>query len=463
MYDVVVVGGGTAGVSAAYNSAKQGLKTLLLEKKIHLGGAMTSGLVVPVMNAGASEINRDFYNILVEKMAEKGAQIDFDGNKGWFNPEILKIVLDELLTSVGVDIRFLTSIYGVKTDFNKKILSLDIQAEQITECINKTYSNNPSVIRDLNPELLFECINAIDDNNNSTENYRLLERIETRYVIDATGNCDVGKISGCEFIENLENEYQPISLRFIMGGVDVQRFGEFLLKVDNNRETSPVLNIDGKTYVSTAYTWDKDANWALGKFFEKAVTEGVLTDFDCNYFQVFSLACCDGGVAFNCPRILENLDITDNKGLSKALIQARESIYRLANFCKKTFPGFENAYISNIADDIGVRISRRIMGKYFYTERDLKEGKTFDNPVLMANYPIDVHSKDRDKSYFEKVGYYQLPLECLMSRDYDNLFVVGRCLSADFKAQAALRVQQSCFSMGEGVAKYIAAIMKEDL
>lgn len=462
MYDVVVVGGGTAGVSAAYTSAKFGLKTLLIEKKIHLGGTMTSGLVVPVMNAGASEINRDFYNILVKKMAEKGAQIDFDGNKGWFNPEVLKIVLDELLTSVGVDIRFLTSVYGVKADFNKNILSLDVQSEQIAECINKTYSNNPSVIRNIKPELLFECIKAIDDNNNSSENYRLLERIETRYVIDATGNCDVGKISGCEFVENLENDYQPISLRFIMGGVDIERFGEFLLEVDDNREVSPVLNIDGKTYVSTAYTWDKDVNWALAKYFENAVVEGDLTDYDCNYFQVFSLAGCTDSLAFNCPRILENLDITDNKGLSKALIQARESIYRLANFCKKTFPGFENAYISNIADDIGVRISRRIMGKYFYTERDLKDGKTFDNPVLSANYPIDVHSKDRNNSTLEKVGYYQLPIEALMAKDFDNLFVVGRCLSADFKAQAALRVQQSCFSMGEGVAKYIASIINQN-
>lgn len=462
MYDVVVVGGGTSGVAAAYVAAKSGLKTLLIEKKIHLGGTITSGLVVPVMNAGSSEINRDFYDDLVVEMAKVGAQVNFQGNKGWFNPEVLKIVLDKMLTSVGVEIRFLTSVYGIKSDFNKNILAIIVQPEQIAECINKTYSNNPDVIREINPELLFECINAIDDNNNSKENYRLLERIETRYVIDATGNCDVGKISGCEFVENFDTEYQPVSLRFVMSGVDVEQFGDFLLEVDNNREVSPVLNIGGKTYVSTAYTWDKDINWALGKFFEKAVTNGVLTDYDCNYFQIFSLAGCDGSLAFNCPRVVENIDITDNKAVSNALIKARASIFRLAEFCKKTFPGFENAFISNIADDIGVRVSRRIMGKYFYTERDLREGKTFENPVLSANYPIDVHSGEKDKSQLEKVGYYQLPIESLMAKDYNNLFVVGRCLSADFKAQAALRVQQSCFSMGEGVAKYIASIIDLD-
>ena len=85
----------------------------------------------------------------------------------------------------------------------------------------------------------------------------------------------------------------------------------------------------------------------------------------------------------------------------------------------------------------------------------MKEGKRFDNPVLEANYPIDVHSSKQDGSELKKVGYYQLPIESLMARDIKNLFVAGRCISADFKAQAALRVQQSCFSMGEAAAKYI--------
>ena len=52
---------------------------------------------------------------------------------------------------------------------------------------------------------------------------------------------------------------------------------------------------------------------------------------------------------------------------------------------------------------------------------------------------------------------YQLPIESLMSADIDNLYVVGRCISADFMAQAALRVQPSCFAMGVGLAKYLAS------
>lgn len=456
MYDVVIVGGGTSGVAAAYTAAKNGLKTLLVEKKIHLGGAITSALVLPVMNAGNSNINREFFDNLVSEMANYGGQIEFQGNKGWFNPEILKIVLDKMLTSVGVEIRFLSSVYSVEFDYNKNIKKLYLQPELLSECINKIYSDNKNILRGLEPDMLLECIKTIHaDNNESDQNERLLEYIETRYVIDATGNCDIGKICGCRFLENNEAESQPAGLRFMMSGIDLDRFGKFLREIDANEEVTPIELIDGEVHLSTAYTWDNSSIWALAPIFKKAIAEGDLLESDCNYFQVFSVAGCVGTLAFNCPRILNMPDISDSKAVSRALADARGSIFRIAKFCKKYFEGFEKAFISNIADDLGIRVSRRIEGRYLYTERDLVEGKRFDNPVLEANYPIDVHSNKKDSSTLKKVGYYQLPIESLMAADVNNLFVIGRCLSADFKAQAALRVQQSCFSMGEGVAKYI--------
>ena len=94
-------------------------------------------------------------------------------------------------------------------------------------------------------------------------------------------------------------------------------------------------------------------------------------------------------------------------------------------------------------------------GKYIYTVDDLKSGKKFEHPVVISNYPVDVHSNKKNCSTLQSYSDYQLPIEALMSADIDNLFVAGRCLSADFMSQGALRVQASCFSMGEGVAKYI--------
>ena len=168
-------------------------------------------------------------------------------------------------------------------------------------------------------------------------------------------------------------------------------------------------------------------------------------------------------IAFNCPRIIfdNNIDVLDNKVISKALIEGRSSILRLAEFCKKYLKGFENSYISNIADMLGIRVSRRITGKYIYTTDDLKTGKKFENPVIVSNYPIDIHSSQKNNSVLEHtMQEYQLPIESLMSNEIDNLFAVGRCISADFESQAALRIQPSCFSMGEGVAKYITKLVK---
>ena len=89
IYDLAVVGGGTAGCAAAYIGAKYGLKVILIEKNIHLGGTITSGLVVPVMKSGDNQINTEFYNDLITELRKIGGQITYQNNSGWFNPELV--------------------------------------------------------------------------------------------------------------------------------------------------------------------------------------------------------------------------------------------------------------------------------------------------------------------------------------------------------------------------------------
>lgn len=425
-YDVIVVGGGTAGCAAAYTAGKLGLKTLLIEKNIHLGGTITSALVVPAMKSGEHQINTDFYNDLITELHNIGGQATYQNNPGWFNPELTKIALDNLMVKANVEVFFDTHIRDIVIE-NREVKAVIISKEMLSVCNDKIEEQNKN----------------------------LLVSIETRYIIDATGNCEIGKLCGCEFLEK-QDEQQPVSLRFMMGGVDVPHFAVWLKNYDNDRNVTTVEDVNGFIHLSTAYTWDKDKKWALAPLFEHAVQTGVLKDHDRNYFQIFTVAGMPSTIAFNCPRIIDYTETLQVANMSKALLLARRNIFRLANFCRIYFPGFENAYISNIADMLGVRVSRRIKGKYVYTLEDVKSGKTFENPVVVSNYPVDVHSEKRDKSTLQTVKDYTLPIESLMSADIDNLFVAGRCISADFMAQGALRVQASCFSMGEGVAKYIA-------
>ena len=425
MYDLVVAGGGTAGCAAAYIAGKLGLRALLLEKGIHLGGTITSGLVIPVMESGENQINTDFYNDLIAELKILGGQITYQNNSGWFNPELTKIALDNLMQKANVEVSFNTAIQKI---------------DHTEHTIQTVY---------INRNILLEYNCSIDMPNKT-----LFEPIATRFLIDATGNCEIGKILNCNFLNDFEN-FQPISLRFIMSNVNNEKFAEYITDLDKDTDVTTVEYIDGQTHFSTAYTWDTGKHWALSDLFDKAVQDNVLKDTDRNYFQVFTVAGTPDSVAFNCPRIVENINPDSVLDVSKALIEARQAILRLSKFCKKYLPGFENAYISNIADSVGVRVSNRIKGKYIYSENDILTGKKFDNPAVISNYPIDVHSKDKNGSTLKKTQEYQLPIEALMSSDYDNLFVAGRCLSADYKAQGALIVQASCFSMGEAVAKYI--------
>ena len=208
--------------------------------------------------------------------------------------------------------------------------------------------------------------------------------------------------------------------------------------------------------LSTAYT--DCGEWGLAPLFKNAIKDGILEPNDCKYFQVFTIPNAPSSLNFNCPRVYSVPEINPLNPIeiSNALICARKSVLRIAEFCKKYFKGFEHAYISNIADALGVRVSRRIKGEYVYTADDLKTGRKFKNPVLVGNYPIDIHSNKDGESVLEQIMQdYELPVEALHSADIGNLYVAGRCLSADFEAQAALRIQPACFSMGEGVAKHI--------
>ena len=404
-YDLVIAGGGTAGVSCAWNAAKRGLKTLIIEKNSFLGGSITSSLVIPAMKTGDNAINTDFFNALYDKLHSIGGAITYeDGNKGWFNPELTKIALDMLMQDVGVDI-----------SYEDEILSLSID--------------------------------TINNDNIFFARTKLLSPIETKYLVDSTGDAKICEKLNCEFLET-SDEIQPKSLRFIMSGVNVKEFSDWIMDFDKDRNVTTSCVVEGKTYLSTAYTWDSNVNWALKPLFEKAIENNVLTKADSNYFQLFSVAGTTDSIAFNAPRLLS---------YSEGYQEGRLSILRLSQFCKRYLPGFKNAQISSIANSMGIRVSRRVKGKYIYTYDDLIQGKTFNNPVLISNYPVDIHSDKKDSSMLQKVyKEYQLPIESLMVEGYENLFVIGRCISADFKAQGALRIIPSCFSMGEGLAKYLA-------
>ena len=418
-YDIVIVGGGTAGVSCAWNAGRLGLKTLIIERNSFLGGSITSSLVVPAMKTSNNAINTYFQNALYKKLKSINGAITYsDGNSGWYNPELTKIALDILMQEADVDVLFESKIASIE-HANNKILSL--------------------------------YIDSIDNDNTINLTNGLLSHIETKYLVDATGDAKICQKLNCNFLENNSEFLQPKSLRFIMSGVNIEAFEHWLMKYDTDRNVTTSAHVDGQIHLSTAYTWDSNKNWALRPLFQEAIDNNELKEEDTNYFQVFSVAGTLDSIAFNTPRLINSYENT-----SEAYREGRLAILRLSNFCKKYLPGFENAHISSIANSLGVRVSNRVECEYIYKYEDLISSKTFDTPVVISNYPVDIHSKEKNQSTLEIVYKdYQLPIESLKVKGWDNLYVIGRCISAEEKALGALRIIPSCFSMGEGLAKYL--------
>lgn len=415
-YDVIVVGGGTSGVASAYMAAKLGLKTLIVERNTHLGGTMTSALVTPAMKTNDLGINTEFFNDFISYLKKYGAQFTYsDGNKGWFNPELAKIVFDEMLNDVKCDLLLNTCFKDVSC------------------------GNDLGFIVELISEML-----SI--------------HIESNYIVDATGDAIVSRVAGCGVLQDNKSK-QSTTLRFMMSNVDLMSFNDWIMSIDSDRCVTTSVVSDSSIHLSTAYTWNTDRNWALRPYFQEAIKNGDIEEEDSAYFQIFTVPGMPDSIVFNCPRIILNESEDNIKNATLSLVKGRKQILKLAIFCKKYLRGFENSYISNIADMLGVRESYRVEGKYVYSADDIVSQKRFDNEVLSSDYPIDIHtsSKNADKLVHTKGNYY-LPIEALISKKYENLFIIGRCLSATFEAQAALRIQPSCFSMGEGVARYIKSL-----
>jgi len=445
LFDVIVAGGGTSGAAAAVSAAKCGLKVLVIEKNGFLGGTSTASLVTPMMkNLIDKETNltEGLYLEVLSRLEQSGdSAVHSDGNPGWFNPEMMKCVLDDMCAENNVKVLFETVVTEVKTE-KGKVVSI------------KCHSRSGFM------------------------------EYKAKYYIDATGSAELSALAGADFslgnneelfnrlndsiyennLEGIDHSHQTFSLRFNMSGIDLDTFGSWIMEIDADSGVSSFeKNEKGQILLTTAHTWEGN-NWKLRPFFLKAVEEGVLNQEDGAYFQIFSIPGQKGTLSFNCPRIFseKTLHPLNAEDISYAYTEGRKQIRRIADFCRKYLPGFEEAFICQIAPELGIRDSRRIAGQYKLTKEDILNCKKFQYPCAKSNYPIDVHSKEEDKSRLEflpEKDYYEIPMESLIPKNINNLIVVGKTVSAEFEAQASLRIQPNCWSMGEAAGKYLYEVI----
>lgn len=400
--DTVVVGGGTAGAVAAISSARCGNKTLVVEKQISLGGTQTNSLVTPMMPTYVD--NFQVNSLIIDELELIGCKTNDGSSKSsWFNVENLVYVLEKLILKFNGNILYDAALVDVIKEGNK---------------------------------IRYIIVNTVEG----------LVAIEGKTFIDASGDALLSRVSGVA-VESGDNNgnNQLMSFRFEMGGIDIEKLRSYMI---SHGDTFCSLS-QGDFYEIAMV---KNKGFILQPLFEKGVEAGVLKEEDLRYFQAFTIPNKNNCMSFNCPHITGIDKNTNAIGRSQAVIKGREMINRLIKFLKIYVPGFEKSYLLREASALGIRESYRIVGEYTLTEEDYINRARFDDGVAKGDWYIDVHSVKNEESRefkFEKGEYYEIPYRSLITKEIDNLIVVGRCISCTFLLQASVRIQPTLRDLGE--------------
>jgi glycine/D-amino acid oxidase-like deaminating enzyme len=400
-YEVVVLGGGPAGMAAAVAAARAGRKTLLVERYGFLGGMGTAAGVTNFCGLHANvhgDIRQVVHGVaddLLQRIARLGG---LNAPHALFGKTVAqaydtaayKIAADDLLLSAGVEVLFHALAAGVVMDGERRVQALLVE----------TKSGRFAVVG--------------------------------RTFIDASGDGDLAAWAGAPYAlgDGQGNMLYP-STMFRLNGIDPERAGkawEVIPKLMLQAEAEGRYRFPRKTPIV------------------RPQKSGI--EWRVNLTQLANRA----GNA---------MDGTDARELSEAEVLGRRQISEVAGFLREV-PGFERAYIVDIAPQVGIRETRRVRGHYELSEQDVLECASFDDTIGVNGWPLELHLKGDVEFRWPRIpesrGFNHLPYRMTVPERLDNVWVAGRCASMSHEAQSAARVTGACFVMGEaaGVAADLA-------
>lgn len=420
--DVLVVGGGPAGLGAAIGAANAGAKVILAEQYGFLGGHATAALLLTFASYYASSTfikeQREFelfptdhgvgpsivggvLERLIERLVKAGGAIPPSYETGYvvpFDPKIFKLVILDMVNEAGAELLFHALASGV------------INHEGLRGVVFETKSG-PIVIKAKN-------------------------------IIDCTGDGDVAAFAGASYeVGREEDGYtQPMTLLFVMEGFQKKLFQKYV-------EQHP----DEWSGVQGLRTLMEEAR----KRRELDIPRGDILFFGTMH---------EDKVNVNSVRItrVSGIDVLD---LTYAEVEGRRQIKQIANFLRKYVPGFEKAYVAQSGTTVGVRETRRIIGEYKLTSEDIVEARKFEGAIAHSAYPIDIHNPTGKGSTFKRLTpreWYDIPLRCLIPLEIENLLVAGRCISGTNEASASYRVMATCMATGQAAGVWAALASRSD-
>lgn len=256
--------------------------------------------------------------------------------------------------------------------------------------------------------------------------------VEADFFVDATGDGDLFYLAGCDYQLGRESDSlcQPMTTCFRMSGVDLDLF----------TEERPRLQ----------------------ELYKEKQAKGEITNPRENILVFFGVG--EDVLHFNSTRVVM-LDPTDPFDVSKAEVVARKQIHELIGFLKENSNAFTESALISVAVNIGVRESRKLKGVHILTGDELINCTVFEDSIALGNYDIDIHSPTgtgTSHRYFKDGEFYTIPYRSLLPKEYDNLLVAGRSISATHEAQASVRIMPICCCMGEAAGTAISIAYKTD-
>jgi glycine/D-amino acid oxidase-like deaminating enzyme len=389
--EVLVAGGGPAGLAAAMAAARQGARVGLLERYGYVGGMATGGLVLMLDRMGNDEgqqVVRGIAQELIGRLEEMGAATcppkDVWGSSA---PEAVNEWRH--IGAVGPKSRRVRYSPTVDPEY-LKILGARMLEEAGVRCLFHCWVCSAVAAEGTVRGVIFE-----------SKAGRLA--VLAQVVVDCTGDGDVFASAGAEF----ERQDLPLALVFRLGGVDIDRANSF---VNEHPEEFDVL---------------------VKELREAGGTGGGVGGLNAIYYRTVR-----DGIVW-CNNSVPTADALDVDELTRAEKERRETALTTLEFFRKHLPGFENAFLVDTAPQLGTRGSRKLVGEHTLTRDEWVGQKRFDDVVAMCSPRT------------EGEPLISIPYGCLVPKELEGLLAAGRCISLDSMVHSCARLIPPCLATGQ--------------
>ena len=413
--DVLVVGGGPAGIMAALGAAEKGLRVMLVENNAFVGGNLAIGLpILGFLSQKGEPIIKGLPQKLIDRLKALGAASEHQRcplhvSITIIDPEVVKTTALEMLLEAGVEVLF-------RSMFSDAI----VENGTIRGCIFQEKGRREAVL--------------------------------AKQVIDCTGDGDVAFSAGVPTEKgDSQGGMQPPTLMFRLDNVDTDKLRRHIADEPDNYQMD---------FIPPEY-FGKNSRFitvGLRNLIEKARADGISIPTD---RTIIITGIRKGEAWINMTRVKET-DGSDSHSLTRAEIIARQQIAGINHYLKHYVPGFEDSRLSLVSPFIGIRESRRVVAKYMLNRDDVLACRHFEDAIAVGSYPIDIHRPSDNDCTLEWCGdCYDIPYRSLVPQNVENLLIAGRCIGVTHEAMASTRVMSTCMALGEAAGRAAAQCILE--